>query len=117
MAQRFRLAEAKEADAVVAEFWQEMTARENGDAPPDNPELILAIRNIGQFRSLRRDEDDYGMSGFGAAKEVTSASMLGDLIRKGPLVGISVVVFTGQTHSAMQCDGYQIPCCVSSTIA
>ena len=102
IAQRFRLVEAKEADAVVAEFWQEMTTRENGDAPPDNPELILALRNIGQFRSLRRDEDDYGMSGFGAAKEATSASMLGDLIRKGPLVGIHVIIWSDTFSNAMR---------------
>ncbi len=102
IAARFRLAEAKEADAVVAEFWQEMTTRENGEAPPDNPELILAIRNIGQFRSLRRDEDDYGMSGFGAVKEATSASMLGDLIRKGPLVGIHIIIWSDTFSNAMR---------------
>lgn len=102
IAPRFRLADVKETDTVVAELWQQMTARESGDAPPDSPELILAIRNIGQFRSLRRDEDDYGMSGFGAAKEATPATMLGDLIRKGPLVGIHVVIWADTFSNAMR---------------
>jgi len=101
-APRFRLAEAKEADAVLAEFWKQLTARENGEAPPDSPELILAIRNIGQFRSLRRDEDDFGMSGFGAAKEATPATMLSDLIRKGPLVGIHVMIWADTFNNAMR---------------
>ena len=102
IAPRFRLAENKDADAVVADLWQQMTARESGGAPPDSPELILAIRNIGQFRSLRRDEDDYGMSGFGAAKAGTPATMLGDLIRKGPLVGIHVIIWSDTFSNAMR---------------
>ncbi|MEJ7594722.1 MAG: FtsK/SpoIIIE domain-containing protein, partial [Planctomycetaceae bacterium] len=102
IAPRFRLADNQEADAVVADLWQQMTARESGGAPPDSPELILAIRNIGQFRSLRRDEDDYGMAGFGAAKEATPATMLGDLIRKGPLVGIHVMIWADTFSNAMR---------------
>ncbi len=102
IARRFRLAEAKEADAVVSDLWEQMTAREREGAPPDSPEWILAIRNIGQFRSLRRDEDDYGMSGFGVAKEATPASMLGDLMRKGPLVGIHVIIWADTFSNAMR---------------
>ena len=102
IASGFRLAEVKEADCVVSDLWQQLTARERGDAPPDSPELILAIRNIGQFRALRRDEDDYGMSGFGAAKVVTPATMLGDLIRKGPLVGIHVIIWSDTFSNAMR---------------
>ncbi len=102
IARRFRLAEAIEADSVVSDLWLQMTARESGDAPPDSPELILAIRNIGQFRSLRRDEDDYGLVGFGAAKAATSATMLGDLIRKGPLVGIHVIIWSDTFSNAMR---------------
>ena len=79
-----------------------MAARESGGGPADSPELILAIRNIGQYRSLRRDEDDYGMSGFGAAKEATPATMLGDLIRKGPLVGIHVIIWADTFSNAMR---------------
>ena len=102
IAPRLRLAEATEANQVIVEFWQEMTSRENGETLPDSPELILAIRNIGQFRSLRRDEDDFGMSGFGATKEATPATQLGDLIRKGPLVGIHVIIWSDTFSNAMR---------------
>jgi len=102
IAPRLRLADTTEADQIVSEMWQQMTSRENGEAPPDSPELILAIRNIGQFRSLRRDEDDYGMAGFGAAKEATPATQLGDLIRKGPLVGIHVIIWSDTFSNAMR---------------
>ena len=62
----------------------------------------MAIRNIGQFRSLRRDDDDYGMSGFGSPKEATPATMFGDLIRKGPLVGIHVIIWSDTFGNAMR---------------
>ncbi len=56
--------------------------------------LLLLIRNIGQFRNLRREEDDFGLGSFGAAKNVTPASRLGDLIRRGPQFGIHVVIWS-----------------------
>ncbi len=101
-APRFRLADAGETDAVIGDFWQKMTDRENGAAPPDSQELILAVRNIGQFRSLRRDEDDYGMAGFGSSKVATPATMLGDLMRRGPLVGIHVIIWADTFSNAMR---------------
>ena len=102
IASRLSLLPPGETDSVVAELWARMNQRESGDAAPDSPEIMLAIRNIGQFRSLRRDEDDYGMAGFGAPKEATPASQLGDLIRKGPLVGIHVVIWSDTFSNAMR---------------
>jgi len=102
IAPRLSLLPASETDSVVASLWTQMNQRECGDAAPDSPEIIFAIRNIGQFRSLRRDEDDFGMSAFGAPKETTPASQLGDLIRKGPLVGIHVVIWSDTFSNAMR---------------
>ena len=42
------------------------------------------------------------MAGFGAAKEATPATMLGDLIRKGPLVGIHVIIWSDTFSNAMR---------------
>ncbi len=102
IAPRFSLRSASEADAVVAELSAELATREAAGAGTNLPAIILAVRNIGQFRSLRRDEDDFGMSGFGAAKSATPASQLGDLIRKGPLVGIHVIVWSDTFSNAMR---------------
>jgi hypothetical protein len=98
----FQLRKAAEADAVITELFQEMTARESGELPHDAPEILLAIRNLGQFRSLRREEDDYGMGSFGSSKTVTTASMLGDLIRKGPNVGIHLMIWSDTFANAMR---------------
>lgn len=102
IAPRFSLRKASESEAVVAELSAELTNREASGAGSKAPTVILAIRNIGQFRSLRRDEDDFGMSGFGAAKSSTPASQLGDLIRKGPSVGIHVIVWSDTFSNAMR---------------
>lgn len=102
IAPRFSLRKASEADAVVAELSAELATREAAGAGTNSPAIILAIRNIGQFRSLRRDEDDFGMSGFGAAKSTTPASQLGDLIRKGPLVGIHVIIWSDTFSNAIR---------------
>lgn len=98
----FQLRKATETDGVIAELFQEMTARENGEVPHDAPEILLAIRNLGQFRSLRREDDDYGMGSFGGSKTVTTASMLGDLIRKGPIVGIHLMIWSDTFANAMR---------------
>ncbi|MEY3174435.1 MAG: translocase FtsK [Planctomycetota bacterium] len=67
---------------------------EMGAVDDDGHPVLLLIRNIGQFRSLRREEDDFGLGSFGAAKTVTAASRLGDLIRRGPQFGIHVVIWS-----------------------
>ena len=102
IAPRFSLRKAAEADATVAELSAELATREAAGDGSNSPTIILAVRNIGQFRSLRRDEDDFGMGGFGATKSATPASQLGDLIRKGPLVGIHVIVWSDTFSNAMR---------------
>jgi energy-coupling factor transporter ATP-binding protein EcfA2 len=104
VAPRLSLRDAGEVDSVVAELWQNLNERESGEAPADSPEVILAVRNIGQFRSLRRDEDDFGMGmgGFGSPKVATPATQFGDLIRKGPSVGIHVIVWSDTFSNAMR---------------
>ena len=78
------------------------------DTPQDTPEttetatefaddgrpVLLLIRNIGQFRSLRKEEDDFGLGSFGAARAVTTASRFADLIRRGPQYGIHITVWS-----------------------
>ncbi|MGV2339332.1 MAG UNVERIFIED_CONTAM: hypothetical protein LVR18_36750 [Planctomycetaceae bacterium] len=78
------------AQAPAAESAGDEVAEIEDDGAP----LLLLIRNIGQFRTLRREEDDFGLGSFGAAKNVTPASRLGDLIRRGPQFGIHVVIWS-----------------------
>ena len=75
------------------------SAAPSPSAPPeevvdDGRSVILLVRNIGQYRSLRKDDDDFGMGSFGAPKAVTPASRFSDLIRRGPQNGIHVVIWS-----------------------
>ncbi len=99
---RFSLRDAAEADSVIADLWTLMTRRESANTEENASTIVLAIRNLGQFRTLRRDEDDFGMGSFGAPKTVSVATQLGDLIRKGPLVGIHVLIWADTFGNAMR---------------
>lgn len=74
------------------------TAAELDDQPEeitdDGRTVVMLVRNIGQFRNLRKDDDDFGMGSFGAPKAVTPASRFSDLIRRGPQNGIHVVIWS-----------------------
>ena len=99
-AARWQLALPGQADQVLRELWDLLQSRE-GDAEQRDP-WILCIRNLGQFRELRRDEDDFGMAGFGAAKELNTAGRLGDLIRRGPAVGLHVMIWSDTYANAVR---------------
>lgn len=93
---------AAEADAVIADLHRQLEQREATLSDGEQPELLLAIRNIGQFRSLRRDEDEFSLGGFGEPKPATPATQLTDLIKRGPLVGIHVIVWSDTFSNALR---------------
>jgi hypothetical protein len=84
----------QESDAVVKTLYEELLAREEDPNVAKQAEKVLIVRNIGQFRNLRKDEDDFGMGSFGAAKELNTAGMFSDLLKRGPLVGLHAVVWS-----------------------
>lgn len=89
-------------DAVVQQFFNEVVAREEDATLAAGTEQMLVVRNIGQFRSLRKDEDDFGLGGFGEPKAQTVSSMFSDVLKRGPLVGIHVVVWSDTFSNAVR---------------
>lgn len=87
---------------MIEELSAEMKRREDLSDQSDAAEILLVIRDIGQFRELRRDEDDFSLGSFGEAKVESPASLFGELIRRGPLVGIHVVVWADSFNNAMR---------------
>ena len=88
-----RLAAADATAGVIDDFLAELERREQMADHAVRPERLLIIRDIGQFRELRRDDDEFGLGSFGDAAKATTATKLGDLIRRGPLVGLHVVIW------------------------
>jgi len=97
---RFAIRSAAGVDAVVAELLEEMNVREKNRAAKDAPEIVLAVRNIGQFPSLRRD---YETAENGSSKSAPAAPRFGDLLRQGPRVGIHVMMWADTFENALQC--------------
>ena len=98
----FDLQPADSCESVIRASYAELARREDLAEHADAPEMMLVIYDIGQFRELRREEDDFSLGSFGEPKEETTASMLGELIRRGPLVGLHVVVWADTCSNAMR---------------
>ncbi len=98
---RFRSRGVADTDAVIADLHGQLLKREGSPSEGEQPETLLAIRNIGQFRSLKRDDDEFSFGGFGETKAAaTTASMLTDLIKRGPLVGLHVIIWSDTFNNA-----------------
>ena len=87
---------------IIQGTFEEMQRREGLSDHADTAEMLLVVRDIGQFRELRRDEDEFSLGSFGEEKAETPASMFSDLIRRGPLMGIHVVVWADTFNNAMR---------------
>ncbi len=87
---------------VIQKTSEEMRRREEQSDYADAAEVLLVIRDIGQFRELRREDDEFSLGSFGETKTDTPASMFGELIRRGPLVGIHVVVWVDTLNNAVR---------------
>lgn len=82
-----------EADSLIGELAEELAVRENDSVSPHRRRVLLCIRNLGLFGSLRRREDDFGFGGFGTEKEPETSDHFADLVRRGPQVGIHVIIW------------------------
>jgi len=53
--------------------------------------ILLVVHSLHRFRSLRRNEDDYGF-GSGGAASVSGDKLLAEILRDGPAVGVHVLI-------------------------
>lgn len=88
--------------SMLQELIDEVIRREENPAADEQPPWILTVCNLGQFRELRKAEDDFSMGGFGEPKEVTAASLFADVIKRGPNVGIHVVLWSDTYSNALR---------------
>ncbi|MCH2212413.1 MAG: hypothetical protein MK110_14000 [Fuerstiella sp.] len=87
---------------VIQASVRELQRREQLADHAQTADVLLIIRDIGQFRELKREDDNFGLGNFGEPKTETPSSMFTDLIRRGPLVGIHVVVWADTFNNAMR---------------
>jgi energy-coupling factor transporter ATP-binding protein EcfA2 len=97
---RCRIGVPAECKQTIEEIHAEVVRREDNAESANGEELVLIVRNLGQFRELRREEDDFGLGGIGESKPATTASLFGDIIKRGPLVGVHVVLWADTFSNA-----------------
>lgn len=84
----------------AAEFIRELAAeiRQRGDSDSEPP-VFLIIDNLGRFRDLRKDDDDFGF-GSDRSQAATPARQFVDVLKNGPAVGIHTIVWADTYNNA-----------------
>ena len=91
-----KIAGPSESRTIAAELAAEISKREQAGDHSASP-IYLFIFNLGRFRDLRKDEDDFGFGGFDKDKPASPGKTFGDILRNGPSFGI---------HTLAWCDTY-----------
>ncbi|MEP3481573.1 MAG: FtsK/SpoIIIE domain-containing protein [Fuerstiella sp.] len=99
---RLTIGTPSDVSSTMEELISEVTRREECSDVAQQPTWVLTVCNLGQFRELRKAEDDFGMGGFGEAKAATPASLFADVIKRGPSVGIHVVLWSDTFSNALR---------------
>jgi energy-coupling factor transporter ATP-binding protein EcfA2 len=91
-----RVGGPQDTTVFIDEVHAELQNRQAGEQPPP---VFLFIDNLGRFRDLRRDEDDYS---FSASKQAAStpAKKFVEILKDGPAVGIHVVIWADTYNNA-----------------
>jgi hypothetical protein len=84
-----------------AEAVRELAAevRRRADSAEPAPPIALVVHDLGKFRELRRDEDDYGFGGFDRDKPQTAAQALAEVLKDGPAVGVHALVWANSYNT------------------
>ncbi len=85
-----------QAPTVIKEVSEQVQTRKDSGKKDFAP-IYLIIYNIGRFRDLRKEEDDYGYGSMDADAEVSTGKMLSTIYSEGPESGV---------HSMVWCDSF-----------
>jgi S-DNA-T family DNA segregation ATPase FtsK/SpoIIIE len=81
----------REAGDAVIEIATVLAERIESGAT-DQPAIVLLVHGLQRFRSLRRDDDDFGFS-MDADAPITADKAFGQLIKEGPEFGIFTLIW------------------------
>ncbi len=83
----------RHAGQMLGEVAEEMKRRETDDRAGEP--MFLFVFNLGRFRDLRKDDEDFGFGGFDKKdKPVSAAKNFADLLRDGPSLGIHTIIWS-----------------------
>ncbi|MBN1851169.1 MAG: hypothetical protein JW829_00535 [Pirellulales bacterium] len=87
---------------AVADLASERSKTTNDTGPP----VYLFLHNLGRFRNLRRQEDDFSFSSFSSPgiehPQTTPDKRLRELLREGPIWGIHTIIWADSYNSVQR---------------
>ena len=86
----------QQAGQFVREIAAEIRQRGSSD---DAPPVFFLIDNIGRFRDLRKDDDDFGFGG-DRNRSTTPAKLFVEILRNGPAVGVHTAIWADTFNNA-----------------
>ena len=87
-----RVGGLRDVPAFLSEVAGEVSRRQAAgqtDAPP----WFLVIHDLQRFRDLRKKEDDFGFGRMGEEQTLSPSQQLGNILREGPGLGISLLAW------------------------
>ena len=91
-----RVAGPNDATTIISDLHAELQSRQTAEPQPP---VFLLIDNLGRFRDLRRDEDDYSFSSSKQAA-TTPAKQFVEILKNGPAAGIHTIVWADTYNNA-----------------
>ena len=93
-----KIAGPRDAVSVVDLISAEIARREEtGQDREQSAPMFLVVFNVGRFRDLRKDDDDFGFAGFDKSKPTSTGKQFSEILKNGPSLGV---------HTLVWCDTY-----------
>jgi energy-coupling factor transporter ATP-binding protein EcfA2 len=87
-----RVGGMRDVPAFLNEIANEVTRRQTANQT-DAPPWFLILHDLQRFRDLRKKDDDFGFSRMGEEQAASPAQQLGNILREGPGLGVSVMTW------------------------
>lgn len=91
-----QIAGPSNAAAIVDVISSEISRREEQGGDNSAP-VYLIVFNLGRFRELRKDDDDFGFGGIDKSKPIGPGKQFSEILKNGPAFGV---------HTLVWCDTY-----------
>ncbi|MDA0831904.1 MAG: FtsK/SpoIIIE domain-containing protein [Planctomycetota bacterium] len=92
---------------VLENYMRELERREER-ADQEFSTRVLIVFDVARFRTLRKSDDDFGFGRHDAEKRLSSSQQFAEILKRGPSVGLHLLVWCDTNSNAMRWLGMQL---------